>query len=198
MPNRLPQNLHSTMLLLYLMIGVDNTTIDSIYIPLCFYFIRTIPLHKSRPSHDLHSTMLLLYPRGQLLTETFKREFTFHYASTLSILISPMSKPLHNLHSTMLLLYRLYHSDCIIADFIYIPLCFYFILFGVFHSSPSSMIYIPLCFYFIISSCKLWQNGVYLHSTMLLLYPCYIVSIPRNISIYIPLCFYFIITLITF
>ena len=154
MPNRLPQNLHSTMLLLYLMIGVDNTTIDSIYIPLCFYFIRTI--------HCTKAARVMIYI-----------PLCFYFIQEDS--------------------YSQKHLNGI-----YIPLCFYFILFGVFHSSPSSMIYIPLCFYFIISSCKLWQNGVYLHSTMLLLYPCYIVSIPRNISIYIPLCFYFIITLITF
>ena len=96
--------------------------------------------------------------------------FTFHYASTLSCFTPFRDAVLLYLHSTMLLLYRLnppnsrrceeftfhYASTLservarIITGFsIYIPLCFYFISFGIDGNLKRSDIYIPLCFYFI-------------------------------------------------
>ena len=78
---------------------------------------------------------------------------------------------MHNLHSTMLLLYPLYICNPIVKEYIYIPLCFYFIRCW-FHRTPQTQsIYIPLCFYFIV------VTSLY---------------VSRCCHIYIPLCFYFI------
>ena len=55
------QNLHSTMLLLYLEKSITNKVYWRIYIPLCFYFII---------ANNIKSGVTIL--------------FTFHYASTLS------------------------------------------------------------------------------------------------------------------
>ena len=56
--------------------------------------------------------------------------FTFHYASTLSDLVDDCPYlEVHYLHSTMLLLYHVYGREAAYAvRYIYIPLCFYFIL----------------------------------------------------------------------
>ena len=119
-----------------------------IYIPLCFYFI------------DKLSGI------GTALTV-----FTFHYASTLSVVDG---KPYLSLPS------------------IYIPLCFYFIVVGSEHIERVDAIYIPLCFYFILFADRLVvlvnqftfhyastlslptppqvDDYYNLHSTMLLLY----------------------------
>ena len=98
---------------------------------------------------NLHSTMLLLYQERQISSFTAD-EFTFHYASTLSL-------------STKILFFVIF--------LIYIPLCFYFIVFLFFIVPTIIFIYIPLCFYFI--AIKPYCS----HSLR---------------SIYIPLCFYFI------
>ena len=78
-----------------------------IYIPLCFYFI------------PLPWTM-----------QAWHCGFTFHYASTLSDLVDDCPYlEVHYLHSTMLLLYHVYGREAAYAvRYIYIPLCFYFIL----------------------------------------------------------------------
>ena len=79
------------------------------------------------------------------------------------------------------------------CNHIYIPLCFYFIRTFPIDSAELKNIYIPLCFYFIRS--RRWWHYIhqwYLHSTMLLLYPCDLVHWLYALSIYIPLCFYFI------
>ena len=104
-------HLHSTMLLLYPSESNFNVTMlfwftfhyastlscptvpstncrNSIYIPLCFYFI-----------HDLRHVIV------QAISE-----FTFHYASTLSGHPRKITRAPTNLHSTMLLLYLL---DCL-------------------------------------------------------------------------------------
>ena len=121
--------LHSTMLLLYRSRRQSGGAVGrDIYIPLCFYFI------------DCFRRFLRLF---QFL-------FTFHYASTLSIrghCIDGVGQDLHstmlllyrvwrrcpyrkewNLHSTMLLLYREHLWWEFWSIFIYIPLCFYFIM----------------------------------------------------------------------
>ena len=76
-----------------------------IYIPLCFYFIG-----------GLHRHCGLFF------------QFTFHYASTLSVSA---------------------RGACITTCTIYIPLCFYFIVGGMKNNPVDNPIYIPLCFYFI-------------------------------------------------
>ena len=165
------RNLHSTMLLLYRESGSRRRmTGQIIYIPLCFYFIENW--------------------RSIINDAT---EFTFHYASTLSICREMPGGSRTDLHSTMLLLYpdtvRGTRKDGTIFTFhyastlspltilslpysiIYIPLCFYFIIPSVLGSSLVILIYIPLCFYFIffrILICRF--RLLHLHSTMLLLY----------------------------
>ena len=186
-------HLHSIMLLLYRILWKETYLNICIYIPLCFYFIRSrtcmiccarINLHSIMlllypgeamksvvEESNLHSIMLLLYPEPGATRKITVTISTFHYASTLSQ-IPPGSPPCR--------------------PEIYIPLCFYFILFrccagrsdhpSTFHyastlsglladKTGNSYIYIPLCFYFIY-----YRN---LRSEW-------------GISIYIPLCFYFI------
>ena len=124
-----------------------NSLALTIYIPLCFYFIRRWDWYRGLVLYNLHSTMLLLYPGGQGSAATVT-VFTFHYASTLSIT----------------------DKHYYININIYIPLCFYFIYdagitpyctawFTFHYASTLSeflfvlsvfcCIYIPLCFYFI-------------------------------------------------
>ena len=98
-----------------------------IYIPLCFYFILNLGQEDLNELINLHSTMLLLY----LFRQTWA------------------SMPRDNLHSTMLLLYPGILADKTGQNFIYIPLCFYFIRRWWPYRSDRSQIYIPLCFYFI-------------------------------------------------
>ena len=141
------RNLHSTMLLLYpachnhthkpvhiyiplcfyFIIYMSNSVVNrfDIYIPLCFYFI-AVKKSECITTLDLHSTMLLLYQKKWRYGMSASR-FTFHYASTLS--------------NMYLMITRLF--------LIYIPLCFYFIL------------YIYREYY---------SRNKNLHSTMLLLY----------------------------
>ena len=124
---RIP-NLHSTMLLLYLIFLFKTGHIKFIYIPLCFYFI---------PEHDA--------------CYFFSDLFTFHYASTLSRrLAERRSEQCINLHSTMLLLYQKWDWQKLRKTQIYIPLCFYFILPVMHPTVCRKVIYIPLCFYFIL------------------------------------------------
>ena len=103
-------------------------------------------------------------PHPQLL-------FTFHYASTLSPPRQPCDPVIYNLHSTMLLLYRI--PPAVMASwilFIYIPLCFYFIL----PSSPKIVYNTPFTFHYASTLSEIGsRGGVHfhnLHSTMLLLY----------------------------
>ena len=121
-------DLHSTMLLLYpIWLMIARTSRCTIYIPLCFYFIRSWV--------------------ASIVSSPF--QFTFHYASTLSLVLVEAELPEKNLHSTMLLLYRRTSPPLRSILPIYIPLCFYFIGF-----SPGSVYY--------------YMH--HLHSTMLLLY----------------------------
>ena len=187
-------NLHSTMLLLYRykVYGYKGLDIEFtfhyastlsccsdrqnsiqlyIYIPLCFYFIKIF-------CNMIH----------------FLFSFTFHYASTLSVLLDLNSLQILYLHSTMLLLYpctcdkqklrqSYLHSTMLLLYlelvwrkcygwFIYIPLCFYFIIYRFIFRKTGIIIYIPLCFYFILMTPALSIPTKYLHSTMLLLYLC--------------------------
>ena len=119
----------------------------------------------------LHSTMLLLYQAVSCKSQSYH----FYLHSTM-LLLYQAEIPLFydrgfDLHSTMLLLY---HNDTLgmdNVDIIYIPLCFYFILFTSCLTARKALIYIPLCFYFIddrfSGETYIFKN---LHSTMLLLY----------------------------
>ena len=122
-------DLHSTMLLLYPWRICSLIASCSIYIPLCFYYIR---VHTQTSVHEyliyiplcfyyilgcrvdiqhklnLHSTMLLLY---QYVDEDAERSDV-------------------DLHSTMLLLYQYLEINRVLHSIIYIPLCFYYIDMG--------------------------------------------------------------------
>ena len=168
-----------------------------IYIPLCFYFISSAA-HAAIFFFPIYIPLCFYF----ILTKSTKSScnclFTFHYASTLSLISTQNTSHNHNLHSTMLLLYH--HIT------------------AIWHSVI--VIYIPLCFYFIGWS-RRWKplNLLNLHSTMLLLYPdrhqtqkagqrdiyiplCFYFILPKSpwsseaVSIYIPLCFYFIVTVV--
>ena len=143
------RHLHSTMLLLYQTTTTLSVGTMIIYIPLCFYFISTAEYQISRLMQNLHSTMLLLYQvigidlgittlhlhstmlllyqPSSLYVFRVRDEFTFHYASTLSVFRKNMLSIHLNLHSTMLLLYRRCGERMLRRKQIYIPLCFYFI-----------------------------------------------------------------------
>ena len=137
--------------------------------------------------------MLLLYP-GLNPIFALNAQFTFHYASTLSIAVIQKSVAVSYLHSTMLLLYpgrtlsRMErHQDL--------------------HSTMLLLYPFPTR-YRLAVSCDLhstmlllYRNGEWysndirndLHSTMLLLYLVRrLLQVFPFKSIYIPLCFYFI------
>ena len=146
-------------------------TLEMIYIPLCFYFIWSgvcSRYFRSSPFtfHYASTLSLILHIRFNTVCV-----FTFHYASTLSESDDKTLGIQCNLHSTMLLLYLQEHEWSNTVRIIYIPLCFYFI-----GNSPPT-----LCTY------------LHLHSTMLLLYHRILKRRMRPFKIYIPLCFYFIV-----
>ena len=144
---------------------------DEIYIPLCFYFIQTaFGMNYIRNFH-LHSIMLLLYRTATLREDDIGLLFTFHYASTLSQ--PDIVCDGHFYIYIPLCFYFIinYNMACIRTIFIYIPLCFYFIKLLKDCMTTVGFIYIPLCFYFIkMTELQPGSTG----------------------HIYIPLCFYFI------
>ena len=145
-----------------------------------------------------------------------EEKFTFHYASTLSVIhvlsdfpeifiyiplcfyfihlrLTVAQPCLLYLHSTMLLLYPDPPGSPWASYFIYIPLCFYFIVLitvciSYLHYDLHSTMLLLYRFQRVCGCCRTH----YLHSTMLLLYRCISGSSVSNIMIYIPLCFYFI------
>ena len=120
--------LHSTMLLLYRKLAGRWRLLLCIYIPLCFYFIALSPCC-SHPASD---------------------SFTFHYASTLSIV---GAEHIERIDAIYIPLCFYFINPCSLSrryiDSIYIPLCFYFIYSWNASFCRTSIIYIPLCFYFI-------------------------------------------------
>ena len=96
--------------------------------------------------------------------------FTFHYASTLSMIVLPVQFYLSILHSTMLLLY----------------LCS-----GV-NSSSITVFTFHYASTLSMEAFMIYDDSVFLHSTMLLLYRIYKCSSSVQFFFYIPLCFYFI------
>ena len=139
-----------------------------IYIPLCFYFIRS-----------------------QYRSLCRGYEFTFHYASTLSKEIVMAKVICNNLHSTMLLLYlwrasvakmsTAYLHSTMLLLYPYLRNVTHVLDLFTFHYASTLsavadaygavvLIYIPLCFYFIPIQCNFRIGIKHLHSTMLLLY----------------------------
>ena len=84
--------------------GTPSPIRYGLYIPLCFYYIKT---------SDLQCTLVV--------------HFTFHYASTISDVWCDCQNALQPLHSTMLLLYLPWLFLCVFPSTLYIPLCFYYI-----------------------------------------------------------------------
>ena len=83
-----------------------------IYIPLCFYFISSAA-HAAIFFFPIYIPLCFYF----ILTKSTKSScnclFTFHYASTLSLISTQNTSHNHNLHSTMLLLYLLPVVYCI-------------------------------------------------------------------------------------
>ena len=158
------------MLLLYPLRNPKNQLHLQIYIPLCFYFICIF--WRSRLRRIIIYIPLCFYFILILATSYQPLYlFTFHYASTLSVIIIQVILMLANLHSTMLLLYLRGHRPH--------PGAGQFTFHYASTLSPGQpadppvqeTIYIPLCFYFIEHSlAQLPARRYYLHSTMLLLY----------------------------
>ena len=166
--------LHSTLLLLY---QSARTGIGSartwLYIPLCFYFIRS---HTTHLKHGFSLYIpLCFYFIGEQAGHTglSGSHFTFHFASTLSYIYSIRGWIFKTLHSTLLLLYprvspprmsirRSLHSTLLL---LYPPFSRYGEMpwvYFTFHfastlspedqwgAMPDHILYIPLCFYFIL------------------------------------------------
>ena len=159
--------------------------------------------------------MLLLYHFRAVHMALILKVFTFHYASTLSITHTLIFYFRFDLHSTMLLLYRSHNRNHAHSPGIYIPLCFYFIVWpssnissiaSYLHSTmlllyltprhsahtPDLHLHSTMLLLYLVLHEKGTIPHIYLHSTMLLLYPSRAVTFPPFDAIYIPLCFYFI------
>ena len=136
------------MLLLYLKSIKLVHIPEYIYIPLCFYFISISTFFTvTAQQFTFHYASTLSIPRG---CESARiPPFTFHYASTLSNVSSgrQYDRAIFTFHyaSTLSLSFLAFVPPLRI----YIPLCFYFIFSVQFHWADVLQIYIPLCFYFI-------------------------------------------------
>ena len=164
------KNLHSTMLLLYLgkirYLGKhaaftfhyastlsskcrDYQYIRPIYIPLCFYFIRR-QLKILYQEHMIYIPLCFYFIDFARYFAKLIGKFTFHYASTLSLIRQQYP---------------------IFCSLIYIPLCFYFIPIVYKARQPC----IQFTFHYASTLSRetviCGSSNVYLHSTMLLLYP---------------------------
>ena len=120
----------------------------------------------------LHSTMLLLYLEQRVTALEQDVRFTFHYASTLS-----KNRDQKSIGRTK----------------IYIPLCFYFIVWA-FCSDKQRNTWFTFHYASTLSRSilSIISADTYLHSTMLLLYLVRVLRFVVLSFIYIPLCFYFI------
>ena len=170
----------------------ENQGENTIYIPLCFYFIGVFRSFNSQICSDLHSTMLLLYHcfRPLMLTPWSDLHstmlllylcsaraiswsywlFTFHYASTLSESKFHKKISIANLHSTMLLLYRGIRYATISS----IRFTFHYAstLSSLLMTIWNSIFIFTFHYASTLSMCRYRQgsHGPNLHSTMLLLY----------------------------
>ena len=94
--------------------------------------------------------------------------FTFHYASTISLSSYPVAA---------------------LEIYLYIPLCFYYIMPLIIMHSRLSQLYIPLCFYYIL------RQGSQPSRFSKLYIPLCLKPLPQwalRSILYIPLCFYYI------
>ena len=99
----------------------------SLYIPLCFYYILMMISPSSFPYSTLHSTMLLLYRNSDSCNYNIIC-FTFHYASTISIVHTAHTKRIRTFtfHYASTISKALKEWDITMHQ-LYIPLCFYYI-----------------------------------------------------------------------
>ena len=79
-------HLHSTMLLLYRQCSMKMAALTMIYIPLCFYFI--LPTESGpRARHLIYIPLCFYFIGRREWLHSGTAQFTFHYASTLSLAI---------------------------------------------------------------------------------------------------------------
>ena len=102
--------------------------VSLLYIPLCFYYIKEPSWMISIRLTTLHSTMLLLY-----LIPIIKSGICTSPLHSTMLLLYPQWTKLNRkkkstLHSTMLLLYLNHHRLRAFLNYLYIPLCFYYII----------------------------------------------------------------------
>ena len=162
--------LHSIMLLLYRSKRPALVHPAVLYIPLCFYFIRSQHPHRQTQKAALHSIMLLLYLYPEKLMVALERLYIplcFYFISYLETSIYVLS----TLHSIMLLLYRITVVKC-----------------------PGKHLTLHSIMLLLYRKCytAYCPRKTPLHSIMLLLYPTWNAGAPRSCPLYIPLCFYFI------
>ena len=215
--------------------GTTKSTKFFIYIPLCFYFMEC-----RLSARQVAAVFTFHYASTLSSYDPIDCVADFIYIPLCFYFIKEVSENLRNFCCIYIPLCFYFIPGAGTTKstkfFIYIPLCFYFMecrlsarqvaaVFTFHYASTLSsydpidcvadFIYIPLCFYFILLR-SAWQSlpGIYLHSTMLLLYPIYgpVTNPQVNIftfhyastlsrskalfkqtsCIYIPLCFYFI------
>ena len=158
------------MLLLYLRFHSLTFSPYPIYIPLCFYFIS-----KSRAC----SSVLI--------------RFTFHYASTLSMIQYYSQKDVSLIYIPLCFYFIwVYGNAWVYGDAIYIPLCFYFI-----EMKAPKNLYNSLFTFHYASTLSMWMPEACPQQTAFTFHYASTLSNTVNLSecpnvIYIPLCFYFI------
>ena len=188
---------------------------NRLYIPLCFYYIENFHRWPCHAFASLHSTMLLLYRNWLYYICNEDRNFTFHYASTISGYEKGILPGIQALHSTMLLLYRKIRLGCafimtplhstmlllypspdqknMVDLLLYIPLCFYYIGKDKIHTPFCSGLYIPLCFYYICILLSIGEDKTWLYIPLCFYYIEEAKEKePEQPELYIPLCFYYI------
>ena len=184
--------LHSTMLLLYLKDGYRITTNKILYIPLCFYYITdgsTTTYTVTNFTFHYASTISVWWYNGNW----YYADFTFHYASTIS-----KFEHTERTHGNIFTFhYASTISKDIMIDYIF-QYCFtfhYASTISVFRPTRFrrvTTLYIPLCFYYIRvegSNKVYWFNFTFHYASTI---SCWINDIYLENILYIPLCFYYI------
>ena len=159
------------MLLLYPVLIFLISRFINLYIPLCFYYIVSANKIRHLLHHPLHSTMLLLYPNCCKVRIVNVYGFTFHYASTISIIPQPQTKPVAHFtfHYASTISFGLKGLNLVLSNF-------------TFHyastiSCPLVIHFLPpfaFTFHYASTISRIWLSFLILyralHSTMLLLY----------------------------
>ena len=184
-------NLHSNMVLLQSVTNIGKAILHLIYIPIWFYFNKSIKLYIFGYITDLHSNMVLLqwflsslcnnfgfiyipiwfyFNSVVYRTYLFLSQFTFQYGSTSMIvgigswMLWPIYIPIWFYFNPIIVF------SLIINNKIYIPIWFYFNGILPEHTDIFVGIYIPIWFYF--NEATALAQGVTipdLHSNMVLL-----------------------------